>query len=170
MGDVERAVRAVKIRAGTRDDVPELMRIERDAATRFIAVGLPGAVELPCLPADAFVNVLVAEHEGLVGFALVSFHGDDLHLDELDVASSHGGRGVGRALLNAVIELARERACRRVTLTTFRDIPFNAPFYSRVGFVEVHGDERLEKLRAHEREVGIDIAPRVAMAMVVSAA
>lgn len=38
----------MKIRPGTPDDVPTLMRIEREAATRFIAVGLPGAVALPC--------------------------------------------------------------------------------------------------------------------------
>lgn len=46
--------------------------------------------------------------------------------------------------------------------------PFNAPFYSRVGFVEVRGDARLEKILEHERELKIDIAPRVAMALGVT--
>lgn len=159
------------IRLATPAEVAAVMRVERDAATRFIAVGLPGAVGLPTLPEAALLaacaegRLLVACEAGaVVGFALVSLHGDDTHLDELDVASSHGGRGVGRALLAAVNDWARERRCRRVTLTTFRDVPFNAPFYARVGFVEVHDDERLEKHLEAERAHGIDLAPRVAMA------
>ncbi|MGV3621165.1 MAG: GNAT family N-acetyltransferase [Archangium sp.] len=157
----------MKIRFSTRDDVPALMRLERDAATRFVAVGLPGAVDLPCLPESAFVDgqVFVALVQDVIaGFALVSMDGDDLHLDELDVSSTHGGRGIGRELLNAVVGFALSQKRRRVTLTTFRDVPFNAPFYARVGFVEVKDDARLEKILQHERERGIDIAPRVAMA------
>ncbi len=156
----------MKVRLGTVDDVPSLMRIEREAATRFVEAGLPGAVALPCLAAEDFEDVLVAEDGVVIGFAVVSTCDEDLHLDELDVSPSHAGRGVGRLLLRAVAELARGRGCRRVTLTTFRDVPFNAPFYARVGFVEAH-DARLDALLEDEVARGIAIAPRVAMELLV---
>ena len=44
---------------------------------------------------------------------------------------------MGRALVAAVIEQARAMQLNSVTLTTFRDLPWNAPFYQRMGFVEL---------------------------------
>jgi hypothetical protein len=37
-------------------------------------------------------------------------------------------------MLEQVIESARQAAYPAVTLTTFRDVPWNAPFYTRLGF------------------------------------
>jgi hypothetical protein len=37
-------------------------------------------------------------------------------------------------LVLVAIEHARQQALRAVTLTTFRDLPWNAPFYQRLGF------------------------------------
>ena len=54
-----------------------------------------------------------------------------------------------------------------MTLTTFRDVPFNAPFYARVGFVEAH-DARLKALLENEVARGVAIAPRVAMELLVN--
>lgn len=51
----------MKVRLGTVDDVPSLMRIEREAATRFVEVGLPGAVALPCLAAERFAPRVAME-------------------------------------------------------------------------------------------------------------
>ena len=52
-----------------------------------------------------------------------------------------------------------------VTLTTYRDVPWNAPFYRRVGF-EVVDDPTpgVAEVRAAERAEGLDaFGPRVAM-------
>ena len=54
-----------------------------------------------------------------------------------DVHPDHGRRGLGARLLRAVLDLARARGCGVVTLTTYRDLPWNAPFYARHGFAEV---------------------------------
>jgi hypothetical protein len=54
-----------------------------------------------------------------------------------------------------------------VTLTTFADVPWNAPYYRRLGFADVPPGAQgpgLRRLRAHEAEVGLDRWPRVAMA------
>src|SRR4029078_2757351 len=76
-----------------------------------------------------------------VGFALVRMLGDDLaHLDELDVDPSHGRRGLGTALVLAVCEWASASGYSGVTLTTFRAVPWNLPFYARLGFTEIPAD------------------------------
>jgi hypothetical protein len=61
---------------------------------------------------------------------------------------------VGRQLLLAAIEHARREQMRAVTLTTFRDVPWNAPFYQRMGFVEVApGEQEAHLLDALQKEV-----------------
>jgi GNAT superfamily N-acetyltransferase len=73
-----------------------------------------------------------------VGFALVKMLADDLpHLDELDVEPSHGRRGVGTALVRAVCDWATVDGYAMLTLSTFRAVAWNLPFYARLGFVEI---------------------------------
>lgn len=115
--------------------------------------------------------VLVAADEGaLVGFAACQACADALHLWELAVRHDAQGRGIGRALLDEVAALARSHALPAVTLSTFRDIPWNAPFYARRGFVELALDElnaRLRIVRDREASLGLDVASRCAMRLVV---
>ena len=88
------------------------------------------------------------------------------HLEEIDVHPAHGRRGVGRALLDAVVAWARGAGHRAVTLTTFRDIPWNAPFYERAGFRALAPHELGPGLAAVVRDEaarGLDPAQRVAM-------
>ena len=59
------------------------------------------------------------------------------HLEELDVHPEHGRRGLGRRLVEVVCDWAAARGCESVSLTTFRDVPWNMPFYARLGFVEI---------------------------------
>ena len=75
--------------------------------------------------------------------------------------------GLGRQLIARVVADARAAGARAVTLTTYRDVPFNAPYYARLGFrvVADDADARLATLRAAERAAGIDVAPRVAMVL-----
>ena len=76
-----------------------------------------------------------------VGFALVEMLADDLpHLDEVDIEPSHGRRGLGTALVRAVCEWATASGFSMLTLTTFRAVPWNLPFYARLGFVEIPRD------------------------------
>lgn len=163
------------IRAARRQDIPRLQEIERAAATRFAEVGLPAATALPLVDAHSHavaideartLVVLDAEHAP-VAFAIVERTPDAVHLREIDVVPEAGGLGLGRRLIERVIADARAAGARAVTLTTFRDIPFNAPYYARLGFriVADADDERLGAIRSAERAAGIDIAPRVAMAL-----
>lgn len=67
------------------------------------------------------------------------------HLEQLSVRPSMMRRGHGRALVEAVKGESGRRGCERVTLRTFADVPWNAPFYASCGFVE--GDPDTDFLR-----------------------
>ena len=102
-----------------------------------------------------------------VGFALVKMLADDLpHLEELDVEPSHGRCGVGTALVRAVCEWASTIGYPMLTLTTFRSVAWNMPFYARLGFVEIPADELRGELRAVvSEEAGRGLAPATRVAM-----
>ncbi|MDH6237147.1 GNAT family N-acetyltransferase [Cryobacterium sp. CG_9.6] len=73
----------------------------------------------------------------LVGFVHVIEAAGHVHLEQLSVLPEYGCRGYGRALLDAAMNEARRRGYRLLTLRTYADIPWNAPFYTRAGFIEV---------------------------------
>jgi GNAT superfamily N-acetyltransferase len=110
--------------------------------------------------------VAVAATGELVGFALVLEVGGYWHLEELDVAMRHGQRGLGSALLDAVCSWARETGSPAVTLRTFRDVPWNGPFYQRRGFRVVESSQLSEQhvgLEVSERQHGLRTDLRVTM-------
>ncbi|MDP2400967.1 MAG: GNAT family N-acetyltransferase, partial [Actinomycetota bacterium] len=101
-----------------------------------------------------------------VGFALASICGRRVHLDEIDVLPEHGRKGVGSALVKAVENWALHSDCMGITLTTFRDVPWNAPFYAHIGFVvipEGELDEYLLRRLSDESAMGLERSRRVAM-------
>jgi GNAT superfamily N-acetyltransferase len=85
---------------------------------------------------DAALVVLVAGVPP-VGLCRIDELGDGAHLEQLSVHPDHGRRGMGRALLRAGVEWAASRGYPELTLTTFRDVPWNGPFYASEGFVEL---------------------------------
>ena len=102
-----------------------------------------------------------------VGFAHVEILGSGTaHLEEIDVHPDHGRRGLGTRLVAAVCEWAASAGYRELTLTTFRDVPWNMPFYARLGFQEVPAGELSAELIAvvlDETRRGLDPARRVVM-------
>lgn len=106
-------------------------------------------------------------HGEPVGFALVKwFSRGHPHLEEMDVLPGHGRRGVGTALLLAVLAWVREGGMPGITLTTFRGLPWNMPFYLGHGFEEVPrhewGDDLLAVV-ADEARRGLDPSLRAVL-------
>jgi GNAT superfamily N-acetyltransferase len=60
------------------------------------------------------------------------------HLESVRVAPSHRGRGLGQRLVSTIIELARDRGCARLQLSTNAARADARRFYRRLGFVESH--------------------------------
>jgi GNAT superfamily N-acetyltransferase len=102
-----------------------------------------------------------------VGFAHVELvAGGRPHLREMDVLPEHGRRGVGTALLRAVLAWMHRAGHAEITLTTFRAVPWNMPFYARLGFEEIPAGEvraGLASMLHNEAARGLDPAQRVAM-------
>ncbi len=95
------------------------------------------------------------------------FRNGDPHVEQVSVHPDRAGHGIGAALLAAAEQLARARGHRRITLTTFRDVPWNGPYYARLGWSVVREADltpALAAARRHERDLGFDEWPRQAMA------
>ncbi len=163
-----------RVRLAVREDLGLLADVERASSRMFIPYGLEesfwGAVtSLEALEQARLRGMLwvaVDAGEQPVGFALVKLKDGGAHLDELGVHPAHGRRGLGTALVEAVCGWAREQGLPAVTLSTLRDVPFNAPFYERLGFVELPESEAgpdLRGVRRREQEAGFPMHRRVLM-------
>jgi GNAT superfamily N-acetyltransferase len=112
-------------------------------------------------------GALVAEVDGdVVGLVLMEELDGVAHVEELSVEPERQGTGVGTALLDAAARWAAERALPALTLTTYRDVPWNRPFYERRGFRVLDDAERTDGMRAkvaHEAGFGLDPDLRVVM-------
>jgi GNAT superfamily N-acetyltransferase len=71
-----------------------------------------------------------------VGLCRVEGIDGTAHLEQLSVHPDHGRRGIGRALLRAGCAWAKAHGYDDITLATYRDVPWNGPFYASEGFVE----------------------------------
>lgn len=136
---------AYAIRRGRPSDHALLPEIERDAGQLFEQIRwlqrLPGgtcSVEfIEAIARSGAVFVATGEDDRPVGFALTSFIDRALHIHELDVSPDHGRRGLGRRLVAAACAFAEAEGAPAATLSTFREVPWNAPFYATAGFREV---------------------------------
>jgi len=128
----------------------------------------PPSYYVPRIPSG--LTWVATHRETPVGFAHCEIFDDELHLWELAVRLKDQKRGAGTTLVSAVVAEATARGLRAVTLTTFRDIAWNGPFYRRLGFVEARQDAtepRLARLKANEASRGLDVANRCAMRFVL---
>jgi GNAT superfamily N-acetyltransferase len=153
--------RTVPIRFATDDDLDRLEGVENDADQLLIERFHPEAWERASTGRWRAAQpgfLLVATEEGAaVGFAHVLEAADGAHLEQLAVLRSAGRRGHGTALVRAALEEVGRRGCDRVTLRTYADVPWNAPFYARLGFVESEPDtDFLRGLLAVEARFGLD--------------
>ncbi|MEU5860670.1 MULTISPECIES: GNAT family N-acetyltransferase [unclassified Nonomuraea] len=148
------------------DELPGLISVELAADKLFEQAGIvfpPGTTMVEDV--DDPASVLV-EGDPPAGFALIGWVDGNLHLDQLAVHPDNMRQGVGGRLVEAVADHARAVGAPAVTLTTFRDVPWNAPWYERHGFAVLPESEwgpELRELVEHERELGIEVAPRVVM-------
>jgi GNAT superfamily N-acetyltransferase len=125
------------VRPARADELVLLPALEAAADTMFEPLGIgplpgPGAVE----DFAAALVVLVAG-DPPVGLCRIDGVADGAHLEQLSVHPDHGRRGIGRALLQAGCAWAAARDYRELTLATYRDVPWNGPFYASEGFVEI---------------------------------
>ncbi|WP_437274896.1 GNAT family N-acetyltransferase [Sorangium sp. So ce375] len=162
------------VRLASESDLPRLPEIERSASDAFRSTDLDLEALTNVTPAEGWRAALRAGtlwviDDGTgepIAFLGAEAAGDELHIRELDVALDRQGQGLGRRLLGHVIAWARAARLKALTLTTFRTVPWNGPFYASMGFRELSPAEASQRLTAileNEARQGLDPARRCAM-------
>lgn len=163
------------VRRATDQDLVLLQGIEDEADELFASVfsiadwrPAPPGIERSQQPGFILVASDMPGSEPL-GFAhVLEVPGGD-HLEQLSVRPSKTRRGYGRALVEAVKAESGRRGCDRITLRTYADVPWNAPFYSSCGFVECAPDtDFLRDLSDVEQQRGLGCGRRVQMVLDLS--
>lgn len=164
----------MSIRAARTTDIPAIQDIERAAGEAFRGIGLatiaddepPSADELAhsILSGGALVAVDGTDHP--VAYLLVEPLGRRAHVEQVSVHPSHARLGVGARLIDAAASWGAARGLDGLTLTTFSDVPWNAPYYARLGFeplAEDAWDDALGERVREEAAHGLAAWPRVVM-------
>ncbi len=154
-------------------DIPYLASIELSAATLLQGYAPASVLEEPTdtkdfLKAQTEQRLWVARIGDFpVGFALIEMLDEDHpHLQEINVEPTYGRRGIGRALMREICAWLYRASYSEITLTTFRVVPWNMPFYQKLGFEEILDasiNPALAKIIRNETERGLDPKERVAM-------
>lgn len=164
----------MRIREARPDDLTRLQDIEVAAGAAFRDVGMSDIAD----HAPPSIPTLAGYQEN--GRAWVTVDGGDLpaayllvdvidgcaHIEQVSVHPAYARRGVGRALIDRVSAWAAGRGLAALTLTAFRDVPWNGPYYERLGFRELPTGEitpGLAELVAAEAAHGLDPAARLCM-------
>ncbi|NYH54126.1 GNAT superfamily N-acetyltransferase [Nocardiopsis arvandica] len=152
------------------EDTSRLVEVSLAADTVFAGAGVVLPPDDPREMLAHAERVLVAGDPvtgaPVVGLAATVAVDGRPHLEQLAVHPGHGRRGIGGALLEAVCAEAAAAGHARLTLTTFRDLPWNGPWYARRGFTVLPREEwgpGLEQVWEAEGRAGIRVLPRVVM-------
>jgi GNAT superfamily N-acetyltransferase len=150
----------------------KLREIERLAGERFRHVGLPEVADDEPAAIDVLTRYAQEGRSGVaadgvdvpIGHVLVDIVDGCAHIEQVSVLPDDQGAGVGRALLEGVASWAVGLGLSAITLTAFRDVPWNAALYGHLGFRAFGVDElgpQLREIRKRETVQGLDPAKRV---------
>ncbi|MDS2173339.1 GNAT family N-acetyltransferase [Nesterenkonia sp. CL21] len=161
------------IREATLGDHAAVVQIEHRAGLLFVGTPMEDIADDEAVTAEEFAAVVatgaawVHVCEGIVvGYLLAERLDDAGHVEQVSVDPAWSGRRIGAALLDRASAWAAEQGLDALTLTTFVHVPWNAPYYRRLGFRELSperwGAELVARVRA-EAEHGLGRWPRIVM-------
>ena len=164
----------MNIRTAHRDELPGLRDLEIAAGVLFRDIGMTDVAEHPPPGLEVFEEfrqagrlwVSVDDADKPTGFMFVKLVDGGVHIEQVSVHPDHQGQGFGRSLIEHVQSWAAVQGLPAITLSTFRSVPWNGPYYARLGFVEMRPEELtpgLIELLAVETEFGLDPAERIFM-------
>lgn len=164
----------MSIRVAGVEDLPALQDIERAAGRCFHDIGMseiaemepPTLDELACYQQAGRAWAAVDGTDRPVAYLIVDLVDGNIHIEQVSVHPDSARRGIGRSLLDHVAHRAAADAVPALTLTTFGQVPWNAPYYLRCGFRYLDEAELTPGLRAirrSEADRGLDRWPRVCM-------
>jgi GNAT superfamily N-acetyltransferase len=163
-----------RIRSARPDEVARLREIEDEAGMLFSGLGLIDEALDASFPVDDLARLVglgqvwvgCLDDDLPVGMVIASVRDGAVYVEEMDVLPGHGRRGLGGRLLEFVCGWAKAQGHAAVTLSTFREVPWNGPFYRKHGFRDLQPAEWTPNMRAiREREAqhGLRVEARVFM-------
>jgi GNAT superfamily N-acetyltransferase len=170
-----RTVRSFRIRAARGADAAAMPALEQSAGELFrnipdlahIADGENRSEQCyRALVAGGWCRIAEDKRGDVCGFLCAERHGAELYMCELAVRLDRQRLGIGRHLMAVTIRAAMRRRIEAVTLTTFSNVAWNAPFYARQGFRRSPRRNMGARLRAvlrREVEAGLPARQRCAM-------
>jgi GNAT superfamily N-acetyltransferase len=165
----------VNIRTARPNELPLLQSIELAAGVLFRDIGMTDVASHPPPSLEVFEHfrqagrLWVTADDQPTGFVLVKLVDGAAHIEQVSVHPDHQGRGLGRALIDHVDSWAAGEGLQALTLSTFRSVPWNGPYYARLGFLELAElTPGLVEIRAEETAFGLDPAERIFMRRLVA--
>lgn len=163
-----------EIRPARLDDIEALQEIERRAGKAFSTIDMdaiaddepPSTEDLTEYIDDQRAWVATSTDDRPTAYVLVDLIENNAHIEQVTVDPDSARQGLGAKLIDHVDQWARAEGLNGLTLTTFTSVPWNAPYYARLGFQALDPadlTEGLRKVREHEGELGLDRWPRTAM-------
>jgi GNAT superfamily N-acetyltransferase/catechol 2,3-dioxygenase-like lactoylglutathione lyase family enzyme len=171
---VDQRAAQYRIRLARPDELPRLREIEDRAGAMFSGLDLIEEALDVSFPLEELITLIglrqvwvaCETHDVPVGMVIASVRDGAAHIEEMDVLPAHGRRGLGTLLLNQVCVWAEAQGHPAVTLSTFRDVPWNGPFYRKNGFRALQPSEWTSGMRAireNETQHGLRAEARVFM-------
>ncbi|KJY46310.1 GCN5 family acetyltransferase [Streptomyces sp. NRRL S-444] len=168
----------MRIRAVHIDELPLLQAIERAAGECFRGIGMPEIADDEPLPLDELARyqraglawAAVTEADAPLAYLIADRVDGNLHIEQVSVHPDGARRRIGRSLLDHLAARAAAESIPALTLTTFEDVPWNAPYYARCGFERLADGELspgLKDIRDREAEHGLARWPRICMRRVL---
>lgn len=162
------------IRAARPTDLPRIRDIEIAAGVLFRGLGMdavaddapPSQSDLAPYLRDGRAWVATDPADKPIAYILVDVIDSRAHIEQVSVHPVHSRKGVGSALIDHVERWAAAHSLHGMTLTTFSDVPWNAPYYERLGFRALPEEAWSDGLKAIVREEvrhGLGAWPRVVM-------
>ena len=163
----------MQVRPATAADSRRLIEIESTAGQAFRALAMdaiadddPGSVPELDAYAAAGRSWVATEDDRPIAYLIADLVDGNLHIEQVTVDPAYARRGVGAALIAHADAYAARTGRPALTLTTFTDVPWNAPYYERLGFRRMAPSEitpELQAVCAAEAQHGLDRWPRVCM-------
>ncbi|AMM33362.1 GCN5 family acetyltransferase [Sinomonas atrocyanea] len=164
----------MRIRSVRRDELPALQAIERAAGEAFRGRGMaqiaddePPTVEaLHHYREEGLAWVAADREDAPVAYLVARLVDGCLHIEQVSVHPAHAGRRIGRTLLDHASRWAECHGVPALTLSTFASVPWNAPYYRRLGFRPIDTPALgpgLVRIRAEEESLRLTRWPRVFM-------
>lgn len=165
-----------EVRAAAESDLPNLVALEVEAGQLFHTVGMSEIAdhvpEISSLREALEDDRIWVAHEQseVLAYVVAEVLDGNAHVAQVSVAQRYARRAIGRRLIELVESWGSGAGRPATTLTTFRDVPWNGPYYARLGYRELpaeHIGPELARTMAHESTLpGIDASRRCAMVKV----